>query len=67
MLKENNQNIKELKEQKEKLCQLDVLEKENSLEFSFLLFDMLNTIDKLKLFKKEDEQIICTDDEAGVA
>jgi len=67
MLKENNQNIKELKEQKEKLCKLDVLEKENSLEFSFLLFDMLNTIDKLKLFQKEDEQIICTDDEAGVA
>jgi hypothetical protein len=67
MLKENNQNIKELKEQKEKLCKLDVLEKENSLEFSFLLFDMLNTIDKLKLFQKEDEQIICTDDEAGLA
>jgi len=67
MLKENNQNIKELKEQKEKLIRLDVLEKENSLEFSFLLFDMLNTIDKLKLFKKDDEQIICTDDEAGMA
>ena len=67
MLKENNQNIKELKEQKEKLVRLDVLEKENSLEFSFLLFDMLNTIDKLKLFKKDDEQIICTDDEAGMA
>jgi hypothetical protein len=67
MLKENNQNIKELKEQKEKLVRLDFLEKENSLEFSFLLFDMLNTIDKLKLFKKDDEQIICTDDEAGMA
>jgi hypothetical protein len=67
MLKENNQNIKELKEQKEKLIQLDMLEKDNALEFSFVLFDMLNTIDKLKIFKREDERIICTDEEAGVA
>ena len=67
MLKENNQNIKELKEQKEKLIQLDILEKDNALEFSFVLFDMLNTIDKLKIFKREDERIICTDEEAGVA
>ncbi len=67
MLKENNQNIKDLKEQKEKLIQLDMLEKDNALEFSFVLFDMLNTIDKLKIFKREDEQIICTDEEAGLA
>lgn len=67
MLKENNENIKELKEQKEKLIQLDMLEKDNALEFSFVLFDMLNTIDKLQIFKREDERIICTDEEAGVA
>ena len=44
-----------------------MLEKDNALEFSFVLFDMLNTIDKLKIFKREDERIICTDEEAGVA
>ena len=61
----NEKHIKELKQIKEKIMGLDLMDNQSSFEFSLTLIDMFNVIDKLETLK--DNNIICTDEEAGIA
>lgn len=61
----NEQRIRELKEVKKKMMSLDLLDNNSSFEFSLTLLDMFHIIDKLETFKEKD--IICSDEEAGIA
>lgn len=65
---DNSKKIEELKQLKNKLLTIDILDSNSSFEFSILFLDIMKIIDDLKINKMcKDDELICSDEEAGIA